>query len=60
MSLAEKMRSKRGMSRTAPQTGPDSPPAQVQAAGDYLPTVEQVAKKKAKRSGKPIWLIEGK
>lgn len=60
MSLADKVRSKKGMNRQPKKSAPDSPPAQVQAAGDYLPTVEQVAKGKVKRSGKPIWMLEGK
>ena len=60
MSLADKVRSKKGMSRQPKKSAPDSPPAQVQAAGDYLPTVEAVVKGRKKRSGKPIWMMEGK
>lgn len=59
--LADKVRSKKGMGRQPAKSAPDSPPAQVQAAGDYLPTVEAVVKSKGKkRSGKPIWMQEGK
>lgn len=59
MSLGDKVRGKKGMGRQPQKSAPNSPPAQIVAAGDNLPSVEAVAKRK-KRSGKPIWMLEGK
>ncbi len=54
MSLGDRVRGNKGTGRQPMKSAPDAPATQVQASGDYLPTVEAVIKRK-KRSGKPIW-----